>query len=251
MVDRRRGRTSCRARGATRDDAVRRASAQAGVARATGDGDAGRREVLLGLADAIRAVVEDRGRERGVGAGVQRRGEVLERARAAGGDHRHADGLGDRARELEVVAVVRPVAVHARQQDLARAALDALARPRDDVDAGGACARRRRRPPSRSRRSALRAFGVDRQHDALRAEHVGRARRSARAARPPPSSPTTLSAPASSTPWASSTERIPPPIVNGMKHSSATRRASSTTVSRLSLVAVMSRKTSSSAPSAS
>ena len=61
----------------------------------------------------------------------------------------------------------------------------------------------------------------------------------------------TLSAPASSTAWASCTERIPPPIVNGMKHSSATRRASATTVSRLSLVAVMSRKTSSSAPSAS
>ena len=45
----------------------------------------------------------------------------------------------------------------------------------------------------------------------------------------------TLSAPASSTACASSTERIPPPIVNGMKTSSAVRRASSTTVSRLSV----------------
>ena len=61
----------------------------------------------------------------------------------------------------------------------------------------------------------------------------------------------TLSAPASSTAWASSTERMPPPIVNGMKTLSAVRRASSTIVSRFSCEAVMSRKTSSSAPSAS
>ena len=59
----------------------------------------------------------------------------------------------------------------------------------------------------------------------------------------------TLSAPASSTACASATLRIPPPIVNGMKTSSAVRRASSTIVSRSSDVAVMSRKTSSSAPS--
>ncbi len=61
----------------------------------------------------------------------------------------------------------------------------------------------------------------------------------------------TLSAPASSTACASSTERMPPPIVNGMKTLSAVRRASSTMVSRSSCEAVMSRKTSSSAPSAS
>ena len=61
----------------------------------------------------------------------------------------------------------------------------------------------------------------------------------------------TLSAPASSTAWASRTERIPPPIVNGMNTLSAVRRASSTIVSRSSCEAVMSRKTSSSAPSAS
>jgi hypothetical protein len=42
---------------------------------------------------------------------------------------------------------------------------------------------------------------------------------------------------------------MPPPIVNGMKTSSAQRRASAATVSRRSCEAVMSRKTSSSAPS--
>ena len=45
----------------------------------------------------------------------------------------------------------------------------------------------------------------------------------------------TLSAPASSTAWASATSRTPPPIVDGTKTSSAARRASSTTVARLSV----------------
>ena len=61
----------------------------------------------------------------------------------------------------------------------------------------------------------------------------------------------TLSAPASRTACASATVRIPPPIVNGMKTSDAVRRARSTIVSRRSCEALMSRKTSSSAPSAS
>ena len=61
----------------------------------------------------------------------------------------------------------------------------------------------------------------------------------------------TLSAPAASTARMSSSERRPPPIVNGMKTSSAVRRASSTIVPRPSWLAVMSRNTSSSAPSRS
>ena len=61
---------------------------------------------------------------------------MLELARAARGDHRHVDRVRDRARQLEVVAVLRAVAVHRGQQDLPRAALDALARPLDGVAAG-------------------------------------------------------------------------------------------------------------------
>ena len=61
----------------------------------------------------------------------------------------------------------------------------------------------------------------------------------------------TLSAPARRSRRASPTSRTPPPMVNGMNTSSAVRRASSTIVSRLSDEAVMSRKTISSAPSAS
>ena len=61
----------------------------------------------------------------------------------------------------------------------------------------------------------------------------------------------TFSAPAINSRRASSTERTPPPTVKGMNTSSAVRRATSTMVSRASTEAVMSRNTSSSAPSAS
>ena len=61
---------------------------------------------------------------------------VVELARAARGDHRAPPTASDdRPRQRDVVAVVRPVAVHAREQDLAGPALDALARPRDRVAA--------------------------------------------------------------------------------------------------------------------
>ena len=102
-----------------------------------------------------------------------------------------------------------------------------LARPRHRVDARSAL-----RPPAvKTSQPAVRPrLGVDRQHDALHAEHVGQLVDAARAARPPPSSPTTLSAPASSTACASATDRSPPPIVNGTKTLSAVRRASSTIV---------------------
>jgi hypothetical protein len=58
----------------------------------------------------------------------------------------------------------------------------------------------------------------------------------------------TLSAPASSMVRMFSTERMPPPTVRGMKQLAAVRSTTSIMVERLSLVAVMSRKTSSSAP---
>jgi len=61
----------------------------------------------------------------------------------------------------------------------------------------------------------------------------------------------TLSQPASSIARMSAGDRIPPPTVYGMKTSSAVRAATSSIVGRSSWVAVMSRKTSSSAPSAS
>ncbi len=61
----------------------------------------------------------------------------------------------------------------------------------------------------------------------------------------------TLSAPARSSRSTSCTLRTPPPTVSGMKTCSAVRRTTSSMVSRPPLDAVMSRKVSSSAPSAS
>ena len=59
----------------------------------------------------------------------------------------------------------------------------------------------------------------------------------------------TLSAPANNKARMSSIVRIPPPTVKGMKTSLATRSTTSSIVLRPSFVAVISKKTSSSAPS--
>ena len=61
----------------------------------------------------------------------------------------------------------------------------------------------------------------------------------------------TLSAPARKSSKASSTVRTPPPTVKGRNTVSATRLTMSRVMGRASALAVMSRKTSSSAPSAS
>ena len=61
----------------------------------------------------------------------------------------------------------------------------------------------------------------------------------------------TFSAPAWIRRVASSMVRIPPPTVNGMKISSATRRTMSSMIARPSWLAEMSRNTSSSAPCSS
>jgi phosphoribosylformimino-5-aminoimidazole carboxamide ribonucleotide (ProFAR) isomerase len=61
----------------------------------------------------------------------------------------------------------------------------------------------------------------------------------------------TLSAPAASNACTSSSSLTPPPTVRGMKTCSAVREITSIVAARPSIVAVMSRKTSSSAPSRS
>ena len=90
----------------------------------------------LTAGDRVLAVVEDRRGQRGVGAGGETVDHVLRRPDAARRDDGHVDRLADRPREREVVAVLRPVAVHRGEQDLPRAALHALARPRDGVAPG-------------------------------------------------------------------------------------------------------------------
>ena len=93
-------------------------------------------QVGLGLLHGVLPVVEDRSRERGVGD-PQPLGEVLERADAARGDHRDGHRPAHALEELEVVARPRPVPVHAREEELARAAPRHLARPGDALDPGG------------------------------------------------------------------------------------------------------------------
>jgi hypothetical protein len=92
--------------------------------------------VRLDLGDRVVAVVEDRCAQHGVGTSLQRIDEVVERARATGGDHRHVDRLGDGMCQLKVVAGVRAVTVHRREQDLPRSPLDSLASPADHVAPG-------------------------------------------------------------------------------------------------------------------
>ena len=56
---------------------------------------------------------------------------MAELAGPAGGDDGHRNGIGDGAGELEVIAVGRPIAIHAREQDLPRPALGCLTGPGD------------------------------------------------------------------------------------------------------------------------
>ena len=99
----------------------------------------------------------------------------------------------------------------------------ALARPRDGVAARSAFARRRDRPPSpHPSARALASIASTTHWDPNRdRELVDRRRVRCSAAE----LIEILSAPASSTAWASATERMPPPTVNGMNTSSAVRRA--------------------------
>src|SRR2546425_3679925 len=117
---------------------------------------------------------------------------MLERARAAGGDDRNRHRSGHGPRELEIVAVLGAVTIHARQENLAGAEPGGLASPFDGVATGRPttavgidlpCSRGSRQPgllrrwPVRgagwlqSRGIAwLRLSRVDGHHDALAAE---------------------------------------------------------------------------------
>src|SRR3954454_12090555 len=76
--------------------------------------DARLAQLLLGLGDRVRAVVEDRRGEHSVGAAlVDRLDQVVERARATRGDHWDVDRISNTACQLQLVAVLGAVAVHA------------------------------------------------------------------------------------------------------------------------------------------
>ena len=62
-------------------------------------------------------------------------GKVLERADTARSDDRNRDSTCHRARERDIEAILRAIAVHARKQDLAGATPRCLFCPGDGVDA--------------------------------------------------------------------------------------------------------------------
>src|SRR5262245_26277140 len=101
---------------------------------------------------------------------------MLQRARAAAGDDWDVDRLGDRARQLYVVAGQGAVGVHTGEQYLARAQRHTALRPLDRVDLG-------RHAPAVGIDfpAAVAAPRVDRQDDALAAEALGALRDQLRA----------------------------------------------------------------------
>src|ERR1700712_3816490 len=90
------------------------------------------------IGDARLAEVKDTGSEYGTGVPVADTGDqIVEPADAARRYHRHAHPVGDRARKIEVVTVARAVAVHAGDEQLARAEFGEPEGVRHRVDARG------------------------------------------------------------------------------------------------------------------
>ncbi len=180
---------------------------------------AGRGHVRLGLADGEGAEMEDRGgQHRGGVAVADAFDEMVQRADAARGDHRHAHRVGDRAGQREVEAgswcrrgPSRSAGSRRRRSSAMRRAQATASRPVGVAAAMG----------EDSHRPGADLLGVDRDDDALAAELLGRLAHELRARFTAAVLIETLSAPASSSLRMSSTVRTPPPTVSGMKHCSA------------------------------
>lgn len=111
--------------------------------------------------------MEDTGGEDGVCfAFLEDIDHVVEVTRAAAGDDGYADGGGDGGGELDVVAGLGAVGVHAGEEDFSRAAVPGLDGPGDGIFLGGAASAVGVDSPL----VGLFAFGVDGDDDALAAE---------------------------------------------------------------------------------
>ena len=140
----------------------------------------------LGFADRVFAVVEDAGGQHRVGVAFDDAvGQMLQRSRRRPTRSPESDTASrHRARQREVEAALRAVAVHAGQQDFAGAEFRHLARPLDGVESGVLAPAVREDFPARRFARGADALGVDGDDDALRAVLV--ATRRARAADSPP-----------------------------------------------------------------
>src|SRR5712671_6900558 len=100
--------------------------------------------------------------------------EMIELADTSARDHRDTHRLGNGAREREIEAFAGTVAVHAREQDFARAQLLHFTRPFDGVQSGRPASTMGKHPPANpGTRARLRLFGVDGDDDALSAVATG------------------------------------------------------------------------------
>ena len=118
------------------------------------------------------AEVKETGREDRAGAAfIEGGGEVGELAGSATGDHRNRHALTDGAGERHIIARLGAIGIHAGEEDLAGAEFDGLPSPRDGVEFGRVAAAVGVDAP---RFAVGFTFGVDREHDALGAEALGR-----------------------------------------------------------------------------
>ena len=84
--------------------------------------NAGPGKIALGVRDTEFTKMEDRGRKDRVRLAFKKTvNQVLQRANAAGGDNRHANGIRHGPGEGQVVALFRAIGVNAIEQNFSRA----------------------------------------------------------------------------------------------------------------------------------
>lgn len=116
------------------------------------------------------SIMKNRSRERRAGPALsQTFVDMFQTAGAAGSDHGYPNAIRDSPGELEIVALLRPVSVHAGQKDLAGAKTLHALRPIAGVDAGRVSAAVGKNFPV-----VIDILGVDGDNDALAAERLCR-----------------------------------------------------------------------------
>src|SRR6185295_13333303 len=135
----------------------------------------GAHHVLLGLPYGKFAEVEYRGgQHRGGVALADAVDQVIEIADAAGGNDRYGNTVGDGLRQRQVEPLPRAVSIHGGQQDFSGAERHHFLRVFYGVDPGGVAPPMGEDLPALTAAGAFDPLGVDRDHDALLAELLGR-----------------------------------------------------------------------------
>src|SRR3989338_2031197 len=127
-------------------------------------------KIILTLRDGVFPIVKDGSGQRGTGpTGSQTFVNMLQIANPAGGNHRDLDPIGNRPGQLQIVAFLGAVPVHAGKKNLPRAVGRHLFRPLAGIDPGRfSSAVSKNLPPSAS------SLGINSNHDTLAAEVLRR-----------------------------------------------------------------------------